>query len=71
MSIIAVNHDLNLASLYCEHLVLLHQGKVFEQGSPKDLITEKILKQVYQTEVKVIRHPHKDVPHILLNPKGE
>ena len=71
MSIIAVNHDLNLASLYCERLVLLHQGKVFEQGSPKDLITEKILKQVYQTEVKVIRHPHKDVPHILLNPKGE
>lgn len=71
MSIIAVNHDLNLASLYCERLVLMHQGKVFEQGSPKDLITEKILKQVYQTEVKVIKHPQKDVPHILLNPKGE
>ena len=71
MSIIVVNHDLNLASLYCERLVLMHQGKVFKQGSPGDLINERTLKKVYQTDVKVIKHPQKDVPHILLKPKGE
>jgi iron complex transport system ATP-binding protein len=71
MSIIVVNHDLNLASLYCERLILMHQGKVFKQGSPGELITERTLKEVYQTEVKVMKHPYKDVPHILLKPKGE
>ncbi|MGB3478458.1 MAG: heme ABC transporter ATP-binding protein [bacterium] len=71
MSIIVVNHDLNLASLYCKRLILMHQGKVFEQGSPGELINERILKEVYQTDVKVIKHPHIDVPHILLKPKGE
>lgn len=71
MSIIIVNHDLNLASLYCERLVLMNQGKVFGQGPPKDLLSEKILQQVYQTRVKVIKHPQKDVPHILLTPGGE
>jgi iron complex transport system ATP-binding protein len=71
MSIIVVNHDLNLASLYCERLILMHQGKIFAQGSPGELINERTLKQVYQTDVKVIKHPHKNVPHILLKPKGD
>lgn len=71
MSIVVVNHDLNLASLYCERLILMHQGKVFEQGTPSEIINEKTLKSVYLTDVQVIKHPHKDVPHILLKPKGE
>jgi len=71
MSIIVVNHDLNLASLYCGRLILMHQGKVFKQGSPAELINEKTLKEVYKTDVKVIKHPHKDVPHILLKPEGD
>ncbi|MGB3340915.1 MAG: heme ABC transporter ATP-binding protein [bacterium] len=71
MSIIVVNHDLNLASLYCERLILMHQGKVFKQGNPGELINERTLKEVYQIDVKVIKHPYKDVPHILLKPQGE
>ena len=71
MSIIVVNHDLNLASLYCERLVLMYRGKVFKQGTPAEILNEKTLKDVYLTDVKVMKHPHKDVPHILLKPKDE
>lgn len=71
MSIIIVNHDLNLASLYCQRLVLMHEGCIYSKGTPQSLINEKILNTVYKTEVKIIKHPYKDVPQIFFHPKGE
>jgi len=69
ISIVIVNHDLNLASLYCQRLVLMHHGCIQAQGSPQSLINAKTIKEVYQTEVKVTRHPDKDIPQIFLHPK--
>ena len=66
LSIIIVNHDLNLASLYCQRLVLMHYGEIYSQGTPQLIIDEKILKAVYGTEVKIISHPNKKIPQILL-----
>jgi iron complex transport system ATP-binding protein len=66
MSILVVNHDLNLASLYCRRLILLHEGSVFAQGTPVSIITEEILKQIYHTDVTIIRHPQKNVPQIFM-----
>jgi iron complex transport system ATP-binding protein len=70
MTIIIVNHDLNLASLYCTQLVLLHDHRIYKQGEPKDLITEAILNKVYHTRIKIIKHPDTGIPHILLMPGG-
>ncbi len=67
ISIIIVNHDLNLASLYCHKLILMHQGTVYAAGAPQTLINEKILKDVYGAKVRVINHPDKKVPQILLS----
>jgi iron complex transport system ATP-binding protein len=71
ISIVIVNHDLNLASLYCQRLVLMHQGEIIDQGRPKDIITKKTLRHVYRTEVDIMEHPYQDVPYILLRPKGD
>jgi iron complex transport system ATP-binding protein len=71
LSIIIVNHDLNLASLYCQRLILMHKGEVYTEGTPQSLINVDILKKVYQIEVKIIKHPHKNVPQIFLHPEGE
>ena len=70
-SIIIVHHDLNLASLYCQRLVLLHEGLVYREGSPQSLITEEILKKIYNTEVKIVQHPQKNTPQIFLRPTEE
>lgn len=67
ISIAVVHHDLNLASLYCHHLVLMHGGRIYTEGRPNDLLTEKNLKDVYGAEVKIVRHPDKDVPQIFLH----
>jgi iron complex transport system ATP-binding protein len=66
ISIAVVHHDLNLASLYCERLILVHQGKIFAEGTPKDLLNQETLAEVYGTAVRIVRHPEKDVPQIFL-----
>lgn len=66
VSIIIVNHDLNLASLYCQRLLLMHEGRIHSEGSPQSLINEEILKEVYGTEVTIITHPDTKIPQILL-----
>ena len=48
-------HDLNLAANYCDHLVLLDQGKMVSQGTPEQVLTAERLQQVFKIPCK-IRH---------------
>ncbi|UCD20067.1 MAG: heme ABC transporter ATP-binding protein [candidate division WOR-3 bacterium] len=66
LTVVVVHHDLNLASLYCQRLVLMHRGRVKATGTPHELIKQKILKEVYETEVLVMEHPDKGVPQVFL-----
>ena len=71
ISIAVVHHDLNLASLYCRDLVLMHKGKIHAQGKPADILNKGILKEVYSTDVTIVRHPKKDIPQIFMQPRGD
>jgi iron complex transport system ATP-binding protein len=44
---IAVLHDLNLSSLFCDELILMRQGTVYRKGSPREVLTAENLKHVY------------------------
>ncbi len=66
MSIIIVNHDLNLTARYCRRLILMDRGSVRADGPPAELLNEKLLREVYQTELRIIKHPDQDVPQVLL-----
>lgn len=54
ITIILVSHDLNLASQYASQLTLLHRGKIFAQGRPKETVNEENIWKVYGVRVKVI-----------------
>jgi iron complex transport system ATP-binding protein len=71
LAVIIVHHDLNLASLYCENLLLMHEGAVFAEGTPQSLLRHSVLHDVYGTDVTVVQHPHKNIPQIFLRPKGD
>lgn len=47
LSVAAVMHDLNFASLYCERIVLMHNGRIAREGSPEQVLTIDILETVY------------------------
>ncbi|MGX1197426.1 ABC transporter ATP-binding protein [Parvibaculum sp. MBR-TMA-1.3b-4.2] len=48
--VIAVLHDLSLASRFCDRLVLLHEGKVRASGAPQDVLTDRNLEDVYRVK---------------------
>lgn len=44
-------HDLNLAAEYCDEVYLLNQGKVVASGVPSEVLTPRLVKQVYRVHV--------------------
>jgi iron complex transport system ATP-binding protein len=46
-TIVAVLHDLNLASQYCDRIVLLKNGSLRYQGSPREILTEEVVEDIY------------------------
>src|SRR5262245_38099361 len=53
ITVVSVLHDLNLAALYCDRLLLLHEGRLARAGAPSEVITYATLTEVYGTEVYV------------------
>ncbi|MGV8092430.1 MAG: ABC transporter ATP-binding protein [Mangrovibacterium sp.] len=66
LTVLMVIHDLNLASEYCDQLILFKQGKIFTQGKPVEVITWETIEQVYQTPVITRINPYSGKPVIFL-----
>ncbi|EMY9304424.1 Fe(3+) dicitrate ABC transporter ATP-binding protein FecE [Salmonella enterica] len=54
-TVVAVLHDLNQASRYCDHLVMLANGRVMAQGAPDEVMKPELLKTVFSIEAEI--HP--------------
>ena len=70
ITVIAAMHDLNLASLYFDRLILLKEGSVVADGAPAQVLTEDRIEEVFSASVRVEPHPVTGVPHIVVMPKG-
>jgi iron complex transport system ATP-binding protein len=55
-AVLSVLHDLNLAALYCDRLVLLAQGRVAGSGPPEAVLTPDALDRAYGVRVYVGRN---------------
>jgi iron complex transport system ATP-binding protein len=62
--ILAVLHDLNLASQYCDRVLLLKDGELRYQGRPEDVLTEDVIEDVYGIRA-VVRSDDKGRPFVL------
>ncbi len=62
-SIIAL-HDLNHAAMFCDHLIVMQNGKIIARGAPEQVITQDLLKDVFSIDARVEISPHHDRPHI-------
>jgi iron complex transport system ATP-binding protein len=70
LTIIGAMHDLNLAALYFDRLILLKEGRVWADGTPNQVLTETKISEVFSASVRVEQHPTTGVPHIVIMPKG-
>lgn len=66
LAVLCVMHDLNLAAAFCTRLILLHEGAVFAEGAPADVLTAENLRQTYSVEADVQPHPRRDGPLVVV-----
>ncbi len=64
LTVIAVTHDINLAALYSDRVILLNAGRVFSDGKPQDVITAANIESVYRTRIHVDSYPGTGLPRI-------
>lgn len=68
ISVISIFHDVNIASLYCDRLLLLNQGSIQVIGKPHEVLQEKYMTSVYGTTLVQQSHPASPEPQMLLLP---
>lgn len=61
-TVVVVLHDLNQACRYCDHLVVLDQGRLVTAGSPDQVLTENMLSSVFDLKARVFRDPISNTP---------
>ena len=66
LTVIIVLHDLNLASEYCDKVVLMDNGKIQKVGAPEEVLTYKDIEEVYHTVVVVEKNPLSGKPFVLV-----
>lgn len=66
LTVVLVSHDLNLASQYCDRILMLKAGTLFRLGSPHEVIDADVLRAVYGCDVLIDRHPESGVPRVTL-----
>lgn len=70
ITVVMVSHDINLAAMYGDNLLLLKKGSIESMGPPSKVITREILKMTYGCEVLVDKSPVGEFPRITLIPEN-
>ncbi len=65
MIVVMISHDINITAKYADRIIMIHDGKVFADGAPSDVLTKESIRTVYGVDADII-----DVggrPHVILN----
>jgi cobalamin transport system ATP-binding protein len=66
LTVFASIHDVNLAALWFDRLLLLDQGRIVADGPPGEVLRPDILEAVFECRVRVLEHPSEPVPLVAL-----
>jgi iron complex transport system ATP-binding protein len=64
VTVLASFHDLNLASAYCDQIIVLKDGSLHAHGSVSKILTTKLINEVFSASVTVDEHPSSGVPRV-------
>ena len=53
MSVLVAEHDISLMARYCDVCVIMKQGRIVTIGDPKVVITEELIREVYEVDSRV------------------
>ena len=65
IEVIAAIHDLNIAAMYCDKIYVLKDGDIRAYGTPKQVLTTEIIKEVYGVNAKILKDETDDNINII------
>ena len=68
-TVIMVSHDLNLAALYSDRLLLLKNGQVVVIGTPSEVFIPEFIEKSYECDMMIDVNPVGKVPRVMLVPE--
>ncbi len=69
VTIIMVSHDINLAAIYGDQLLLLKEGQIVKLGRPDEVLNFQNLEQAYGCKLLVDKSPLGESPRVTLVPR--
>ena len=69
ITLVMVSHDINLAAIYADRLMLLKEGQIVSLGQPKDVLVFKTLEETYDCFLLVDESPLGKFPYVMPVPK--
>ena len=69
LTIVMVSHDINLAAMYGNRLMLLKNGRIVKMGLPGDVLTFKTLEEAYECPLLVDESPLGNCQRVTLVPR--
>ena len=67
-TIVMVLHDINLAARYADHVFAMRSGRVVASGPPSEVITDALIREVFDLDCVVVPDPVSGTPIVL--PRG-
>lgn len=61
-TIVMVLHDLNQAARYAHRILAIRAGRLVAEGTPSDVVTEEIVREIFDLDVRVIEDPVSGTP---------
>ena len=64
-TVVMVLHDLNMAARYAQRLIAMRAGRIIAAGTPREVLTESLLREVFELDARVLTDPVAGSPLIV------
>ena len=69
LTILCCVHDLNIAAAYCDRIILMKNKKIFDVGSPKEMLTKENIKELFDIGTHIIENEKTGRLNIIFMPE--
>jgi iron complex transport system ATP-binding protein len=70
-TVLGIFHDLNLASAYCDRVYALFDGRVAAVGTPAEVITTRMLREIFGIDAEVVSSKTSGNPTVVIQPPAD
>ncbi|MGL5764567.1 MAG: ABC transporter ATP-binding protein [Sarcina sp.] len=68
VTIFAAIHDMNIAAMYCDYLIVIKDGVIYKKGSVEEVLTESLLKNVFNVNAYIGKNPVNEKKQVFYMP---